>query len=147
MAAQAQTAGLNLKLNLLPVIGNINPVMHDQSNAILVGNPLLNPETHALAHGSLTIEDRQVNGAVRGTTGRTVGFNNNSMTNFETHRFITYFPRDDGNAMSWRTPSALPENIRNGNRTGVVNIDTYMHWLRSNGYCFVGDACARPAKI
>jgi hypothetical protein len=32
------------------------------------------------------------------------------------------------------------------NQTGTVRMAGYMEWLRSNGYCFAGDACDRPPQ-
>ncbi len=142
MVAQAQIAGVNM--NALPAGDRIptrNPVMHDQSNTIRVGNPSVpayapkNRNPRAL----IEVEDREVRGAPGGSTQRTMTFNNNSMTNAQTRDYIDY---------TQRTPSHDAEasaSIRAlGQQTGTVRIDGYMGWLRRNGYCFHGDACARP---
>jgi hypothetical protein len=127
-------------------------VIHDQSNAIPVGDPTrtpratfsrqvgTDPETGQPIYSdeSYAIEDRTVRGGYRGNSARTLGFNNNSMTNADTRRYINYTPRTVG------PPENVPAGIRDGNRTGTVDINGYMQWLRDHGYCFAGDACARP---
>jgi RHS repeat-associated protein len=142
MVAQAQVAGVNM--TALPAGDRIptrNPIMHDQSNAIRVGNPTVpayapkNRNPRAL----IEVEDREVHGATGGGTQRSMTFNNNSMTNAQTHGYIDY---------TKRTPSHDAEanaGIRAlGQQTGTVHINDYMGWLRRSGYCFYGDACARP---
>ena len=127
-----------------------NPVIHDPSNALRIGDPRLTPTVSGevvvdLASGAtavvtetLTAEDRGVRGAVRGNSGRTMQFSNNSMTNAQSHGFIDYAsrPKTLNPADTW---IALT-----GNQTGHVRITDYMDWLRSNGYCFVGASCAQP---
>jgi hypothetical protein len=66
------------------------------------------------------------------------------MTFADTQRFISYLGRDlngaDNSAQTWIDRG--PRQINGGtNQTGTVNIAEYMSWLRSNGYCFAGDAC------
>lgn len=138
MAAQAQQAGVKMRTPV--AVPTFNPVIHDQSNAILVGNPVVTPQTTVRvgrATQIVRIEDREVRGAVNGNSARTMRFNNNSMINAETHRFINYTARRLGS-----NPADLAAVT--GNRTGTVDINGYMNWLRQNGYCFAGDACARP---
>jgi hypothetical protein len=87
----------------------------------------------------LPVEDRTVSGAVSGNRQRSMGFGGGSMTNADTHRYIDYFER------SANRPERLPEHIRNGNRTGRVDINGYLAWLRANGYCLdMAADCARP---
>ena len=82
-------------------------------------------------------EDREVRGAVSGSTQREMGFtdfgpNNKSLTNPETHQFIDY---TQGN-----TPRPDADNPNDGwekgtgNQTGQVNIQEYLAWLCANGY-------------
>jgi RHS repeat-associated protein len=151
MVAQATAAGVSMSTSGLDQIPNSNPVMHDQSNAIRVGDPRSQPTvtrqvgtdplTGEPIYGVQTLiaEDRRVSGAAGGTTQRTMRFNNDSMTNAQSHQYIQYFNREPT-----AVAAELPAEIRNGNRTGRVDINGYMEWLRNNGYCFVGDACARP---
>ena len=138
MVAQAQQAGVKMRAPV--AIQTSNVVIHDQSSAILVGNPVVTPQT-TIRVGRATqivrIEDREVRGAVSGNTERTMGFNNNSMTNADTHSFINYTPRPANSQP--RDMAALT-----GNRTGTVDVERYVAWLRSNGYCMAGDSCARP---
>jgi hypothetical protein len=125
----------------VPSVPTRNPTVHDQSNAIRVGNPTVpayapkNRNPRAL----IEVEDREVHGATGGGTQRTMTFNNNSMSNAQTHGYIDY---------TQRTPSHDAEanaGIRAlGQQTGTVRINDYVGWLRRNGYCFYGDACARP---
>jgi RHS repeat-associated protein len=139
MVAQARLAGIKLDnpRNEIPLA---DPVLHDQSNAILVGNPVARPATSVRDGRELrpvTIEDRSVRGAFRGDSARTLGFNNNSMVNADTHALIRYYDRP-----AVTTTEDLKTLI--GNRTGLVDIKAYMKWLQSHGYCFAGDSCAKP---
>ena len=141
MVAQAQIAGVNMRLREVS-IPTLNPVIHDQSNAIRVGNPMERP-SFVLVQGrssrTVAIEDRQVRGATSGATQRTMRFNDPSMTNADTHQFIQYSsdrtaaPREPNNESYVRSLART---------TGKVDVNAYMAWLRSNGYCFTGDACA-----
>lgn len=150
MVAQAVRAGVSMNAGVVPGLPSSNPVLHDQSNAILVGNPIARPtlsvemeryvddrvETY---EWRLPVEDRTVSGAVSGNRQRSMGFGGGSMTNEHTHRYIDYFER------SANRPERLPEHIRNGNRTGRVDINGYLAWLRANGYCLdMAADCARP---
>ncbi|HLO95475.1 MAG TPA: RHS repeat-associated core domain-containing protein, partial [Burkholderiaceae bacterium] len=145
MLGQAQLAGVKIKTERVPAMPTEDPVIHDQSSAILVGNPLLRaritvPGT-VYGTNSYDVEDREVRGAASGRTQRTMGFGaalpggDRSMVNADTHAFINYAARPNGEVVD---PAALPEWIRNGNRTGTVDIKAYLSWLRSHGYAFAG---------
>ncbi|MEO6276508.1 hypothetical protein [Roseateles sp.] len=88
------------------------------------------------------VEDRTVRGAASGTTQRNMGFGaplpsgNRSMVNADTHAFIHYAARPTGATVD---PAQLPAWIRNGNRTGTVDMQGYLSWLRSHGYAFAGE--------
>ncbi len=109
------------------------------------------------------VEDRAVRGAVSGDTQRTQGFSNSaqtggvtSMVNTDTHRFISYDDRglDTGGnpiAASTRPSNEIPELQNRAatgkepcspsapnrcNRTGTVDLESYMRWLLDNGYEF-----------
>ena len=145
MVAQAQVAGVNMDTQDIS-IDMSNPVIHDQSNALRVGNPLTTPNFQAPgAVGTKTyaVEDRQVNGGMGGGTQRTQTFGapepggNRSMTNADTHPFINYTRRNTAN--DTRRTTDIPE-IRNlQNRTGTVDMQSYMSWLRQHGYVFTGE--------
>ena len=92
-------------------------------------------------------EDRRVNGAVSGTTQRTMGFgSSNSMTYADTGLFITYQDRStllrytDAEIDRPNVPSGTPGVNANmvdqlkADVTGTVNIDGYVAWLKLNGY-------------
>jgi RHS repeat-associated protein len=157
MTAQAQQAGVNIG-NPRDSIPANNPIIHDQSNALRVGDPLANGGRFAVRNGrsttTYTVEDRRVNGAASGTTGRGLGFtdfapNDRSMTHGDSQRYISYLPRNlqgqDNSAATWASNG--PRQINGGtNQTGTVDINGYMAWLRANGYCFAGDACSQPKK-
>lgn len=124
MVQQAALAGVNTRQ--APAIATGNSVLHDKSNAIVVGNP----NNRVTGSPPLGIEDREVNGGLGGGTERTQTFNNTSLTNAGTHQFINYTPRDvrqrgQGGALD---PQTLID------RTGTVNMAQYVSWLRSNGY-------------
>jgi hypothetical protein len=120
----------------LPSIDSItDPIIHDQSNVIRVGDPrtlvseVIVPGDPPFIDWVYT-EDRKVNGATSGSTQRTMGFDNGSMTTADTYRFITWTPRDaeqlgKGTALDPRTL---------GNKTGTVNMQEYLTWLNNHGY-------------
>ena len=146
MVQQASLADVTMDLSSLDSIPTINPIIHDQSNSLRIGHPD-NPARHHISRefheGDITrtewellrAEDREVRGAVSGTTQRTMGFTelgpeNKSMVNAETHDYIGYLIRPVGNDPD-KTWNALT-----GNQTGRVNIAGYMDWLMDNGYTF-----------
>lgn len=146
MVQQASLADVTMNLAGLDSIPTINPIIHDQSNSLRIGHPD-NPAKHHISReiheGDITrtewellrAEDREVRGAVSGTTQRTMGFTelgpeNKSMVNAETHDYIGYLIRPVGNDPD-KTWNALT-----GNQTGRVNIAGYMDWLKDNGYTF-----------
>jgi hypothetical protein len=149
MVAQATRAGV--QMNMPPALPTTNPVIHDQSNAIRMGNPNLTPSQQIEVPGTpespasstitrtLVAEDRTVEGAPGGNRQRTMTFNNSSMVNADTHRYISYTNRDAFRSLGVRDE---PEALR-GNSTGRVDIVGYMAWLRRNGYCFAGEECSR----
>jgi hypothetical protein len=165
MVAQARIAGVNFNMGLLPVIPQGSVTLHDQSNAIRVGNPVLNPEIPRIGLDA-DVEDRTVKGATAGGTQRNMSFGSTtSMTNADTHQFIDYTQRNPRNYIP--LDRDIPDSTRaalenfakedNGsldvaqnpaslkNKTGTVNMSGYMQWLRSHGYCFAGDGCDKPA--
>ena len=111
-----------------------NPVLHDKSNAIRLGDPRRTDVYAEQFIGETTrnmqvlAEDRDVHGAVGGKTQRTMKFDNGSMTNADTHQFITYIPRD----VNAPAGSQDPRNL--GEQTGTVDIEGYLRWLREHGY-------------
>jgi RHS repeat-associated protein len=159
MVAQARSAGVQMRApDADSTIPTSNPIIHDQSNAMRVGSPVDsqgNAQRFVVRNGralnTYTVEDRQVSGAASGSRQRNMGFtnfgpNNRSMTFADTQRLISYLGRDlngaDNSAQTWIDRG--PRQINGGtNQTGTVNIAEYMRWLRSNGYCFAGDACDR----
>jgi RHS repeat-associated protein len=144
MVAQAKIAGM--QVNDVIDIDMNNPVVHDQSNAIRVGNPTKTPQFtvgQGPAAKTYAVEDREVYSAVSGNTQRTQGFNNSSLTNAGTHGFISYAERDPGyTGFLIDEPGNPGRQLRND--TGRVNMPLYVDWLRKNGYCFARDACAKP---
>jgi len=64
-----------------------------------------------------------------------MGFGNNSMRYTDTQSYIRYTPRDV-NVLN--TGSTLDPNIL-GSRTGTVDMQGYLNWLRQHGYCSVGE--------
>ena len=149
MMAQATRAGLTMRAP--DPITVQTAVLHDQSNGMRVGNPS-QPVTATFAFPArngvpartetvvITSEDREVRGAVRGSSARTMGFNNSSMTNADTYPYISYTARNPSNPETYQPL---------GNNTGFVNMPGYRNWLRDHGYCMWGDACSvaqpRPA--
>jgi hypothetical protein len=152
MVAQAQQAGVKMNTSVVPAISSNDPIIHDQSNALRVGDPTANDGRFTVLNDSYTVEDRRVNGAVSGNSARTMGFtdlseNDKSLRHADTLNFINYLPRNmDGlpnTDRTWRSPEA-PQQVNGGtNQTGTVKIDEYMRWMRSNGYCLAGDTCAK----
>ena len=130
MVEQARAAGV--QMTDVTAIPTDNPNLHDKSNAIRIGNATLTNVEQVMSEDwsvPVLAEDRDVHGAVSGTTQRDMGFNNDSMTNADTHQFINYKPRDinapPGSALDPRTF---------GNVTGTVNINAYMAWLKQHHY-------------
>jgi hypothetical protein len=126
-----------------------NPVIHDQSHMIRFGGPRSAPDQFTVpspVYGTSTYrpEDRQVIGAVSGTTQRAMGFGatqdqrNRSLVNAETHGFISYSARDPLLAGAPRTTNSITDIVNLRNRTGSVDMQRYMEWLRGHGYTFAG---------
>jgi hypothetical protein len=144
MLQQATTAGV--KMDELPVSIASTAVQHGKSNNIRTGQPV---DTCALCTGG---EDRTVNGAVSGSTERTMGFgkNSNSMAYADTqdpkNNFITYQDRstlarytdadvwdEKNNKGTKGVTSSMVGEIK-ANVTGTVNVEAYVAWLKLNGY-------------
>ncbi len=154
MVRQAQDAGVKMNVDRVSPLPSGNPVLHDPSKNIVYGDPnkwqstypsTPNPDPNAPPVPYLGApEDRQVVGAVSGSKQRTMGFGNSSMTNADTHQFISYAPRSM-EELNW----GGPKDARTmGSNTGTVDVEAYLQWLRQHGYCFVGDtqgSCA--AKV
>ena len=151
MVGQAQTAGVAMNVqNINTPTGN--PVIHDQSNNIRFGNPQTAPATITVqgftgglaGNVAYNREDRVVNGAASGTTQRTMGFGaaqaggDRSLTNADTHRFITYNPRPANINQDTRITNDIAAIKQNGNQTGTVDMQAYVSWLRNHGYAFAG---------
>ena len=132
-------------MNAAPAIDMNSPVIHDQSNAIRFGNPLTAQPVRLANNDPLTPEDRRVNGAVSGNTQRGMGFGaaqaggNRSMTNADTHRFISYYERDPSPQPRQNT-NDITDIVNLRNRTGTVDMPAYLGWLRQNGYALSGSA-------
>ncbi|WP_338117230.1 hypothetical protein [Thauera propionica] len=142
MVAQAQKAGVTMDASGLDSIPVSNPIIHDQSNTLRIGDPRETPTvSREVRQGDMTFieterlraEDREVRGSVDGTTQRNMGFtdfgpDDRSLTTGETHDFIAYTERPiTGNPSdTW--------NALTGNQTGRVNIAAYMDWLCQHGY-------------
>jgi hypothetical protein len=149
MVAQAQIAGVKMNTDEVPAIDMASPVIHDQSNLIRFGNPSTAPanfEVRGALWGTNTreVEDRQVIGGLGGGTQRTQTFGpaapggNRSMVNANTHEFISYWERDP--QLAGQAPTNEIVDIVNlRNRTGSVDMQGYMNWLRKNGYVFAKD--------
>lgn len=148
MVAQAKIAGVDMNTQTTTIDMN-NPAIHDQSNALRVGNPLITknfqaPKTVLGINWGIqtyTVEDRQVNGGSgsgmqRGQTFSPAGASNGSLTNADTHQFINYTPRDT--AGDTRRTTDIPQITNLHNRTGTVDMAAYMNWLRRHGYTFAG---------
>ena len=144
MVKQAEFADVKMKPSGLDPIPTTDPIIHDQSNSLRIGHPD-NPDKHVISREIregdstrtewelLRVEDREVRGAVSGTTQRTMSFTaleDRSMVNADTHGYIRYDGRPVGNDPD-ETWKALT-----GNRTGTVDIAGYMGWLKANGYRF-----------
>jgi hypothetical protein len=144
MIEQATTAGV--KMDDTPIGIGATAVLHDKSNNIQTGQPV---DTCALCTGG---EDRTVNGAVSGSTERTMGFgaSSNSMTYADTqdpkNNFITYQDRstlarytdadvwDEKNNKGTKGVSSSMVGKLNTDVTGTVNVEAYVAWLKLNGY-------------
>jgi RHS repeat-associated protein len=148
MVGQAQIAGVTMRQP--PAIDMNNPVVHDQSNVIRFGNPRTAPPMFEVegfgffGNPVYRTEDRLVQGAPSGNTQRTMGFGppeaggNRSLTNADSHQFIIYDPRPVDIRQDTRITNQIPPIANSGNRTGRVDMQGYMSWLRSNGYVFAG---------
>ena len=147
MVKQAELARVKMDVPDLIPIPTANPIIHDQSNGLRIGHPndpenprMISREVHEgdstrTEWEPLRAEDREVRGAMSGTTQRTMDFtafapDNRSMVNSQTHAYITYFNRPVSS-----NPNDTWETLR-GNQTGTVNIVGYMEWLKDNGYAF-----------
>ena len=156
MVAQAQIAGVKMSTSRVPRLPTGNPVIHDPSNAILVGDPTRNT-TITVRRGrttnTYTVEDREIriNNVDTGVRQRNMRLGtpepggNRSMTNADTHQFIRYFDRNTRGVLN---PDNLPNEIYGGerlgagkdmNRTGTVDMAGYLNWLRQHGYVFPKD--------
>ena len=75
---------------------------------------------------------------------RTMGFGaaqaggDRSLTNADTHRFITYNPRPANINQDTRITNDIAAIKQNGNQTGTVDMQAYVSWLRNNGYALAG---------
>ena len=152
MLAQAEIAGVKIKSSEVLAVSTDTAVLHDQSNLIRFGDPTKAPatfEVNGFTEGLLgavtyNTEDRKVNGAVSGSTQRTMGFGlaeaggNRSMTNVDTNRYITYQPRPDGIAQDRKTSEDIEQIKALKNQTGTVDMQKYISWLREHGYVFAG---------
>jgi len=153
MVGQAQLAGVNMDLSYLPAIPVTSAVIHDQSNMLRFGDPRQAPTTievqgftaGLLGNATYPTEDRLVRGGLGGGTQRTQTFGpaeaggNRSMTNADTHRFITYTPRPDNIQTDARRSQDIAEIRDLRNRTGEVDMQSYLSWLRQHGYVFAGE--------
>ena len=150
MVQQAQNAGVAMNASEIS-INMDNAVIHDQSNAIRYGNPLTSPRQMQIdLTMNLTepfpVEDRQVRAGLGGGTQRTQIFGppdpngNNSLTNADTHAFINYTARPPNIRADTRETNNIAAIVNLQNRTGTVNMQNYMSWLRSHGYTFAGSA-------
>jgi hypothetical protein len=136
MVKQAQTAGVNMDVTKLSALPTGSAVLHDQSNAIRVGDPIVNTRVPTIVPlVSLATEDRAVLNAPSGTTQRTMGFGSGSksMTNVDTTEFITYASRDPKN---WGDDG--PKSLKN--ISGNVDLQEYIKWLQAEGYQFVSQS-------
>ena len=142
MVEQAKQAGVKMDTSGLISIPVSNPIIHDQSNALRIGDPRKTPPVQRnvqVGDSTITVEeylraeDRKVRGAVSGSTQREMGFtdfapNDRSLTSAQTHDYIDYAnrpttgdPKDTWNSLTL-------------NQTGTVNIQGHMTWLCNNGY-------------
>ena len=144
MAKQAQLAGI-VSMGKPAAIDMNSPVIHDQSNALRWGDPA-KAKPVQIGNGRIFMpEDRQVNGAFRGSTQRTMNFNfsngtpnSRSMINADTQQFISYTARNPSPNGSQNT-NDIAQIVNLKNATGTVDMQGYMQWLRDHGYQFVGD--------
>jgi RHS repeat-associated protein len=135
MVTQATLAGVAMQSASPLPTGSA--ALHDKSNAMQVGDPRLRPPIPSPTSTTTTYyraEDREVRGAVRGNTQRTMGFNNNSMTNADTHQFIAYRPR----TLDQRGQGTATDASTFDQKTGTVDLKGYVDWLREHGYAFDG---------
>ncbi|MFC4622337.1 RHS repeat-associated core domain-containing protein [Comamonas nitrativorans] len=151
-------------------------VLHDQANTMRFGNPNTAPSEIVIKIPTgntntypdveyetykFPVEDREVRGAVGGSTQRTQSFSNanqtggaTSMVNADTYRFIHYddrgkdkdgIPTPQSNMPSNKIPElqdrapsknkpCTPSTPGNCNRTGTVDLPSYIRWLLDNGY-------------
>ena len=137
MVKQAQTAGVNMDVSKLSALPTGSAVLHDQSNAIRVGDPITNSSVPTIVPlVNLATEDRTVVNATSGATQRAMGFGSGSksMTNADTTKFITYSPRDPKN---WGDDG--PKSLKN--ITGQVDLQEYLKWLQADQrYQFVSQS-------
>jgi RHS repeat-associated protein len=149
MVAQAKIAGVAMNTQGITIDMN-NPVIHDQSNALRVGNPLLTSNFQApktvlgikVGVQTYAVEDRLVNGGLgsgrqRGQTFAPTISSDTSLSNVDTHQFINYTPRDT--AGDTRRTTDIPEISNLHNRTGTVDMGAYINWLRQHGYTLAGE--------
>ncbi len=138
MVKQAEI--LNIKFKPPTSMAADKVALHDQSNAIRLGNPSIAawPSCLGFIPCGLPVvaEDREVKGAFSGKTQRAMGFNNNSLTHAEAmkSKLIQYRDRD---VFSKDIENKLhdPMNPYGFNLvTGHVDMDKYLDWLRKNGY-------------
>lgn len=139
---QAKSAGVNVDTSGLDSIPSSNPIIHDQSNALHVGDPRETPLVpRTVGSGDsvytewelLRAEDREVRGAVSGATQREMRFTDFSpedqgLTSAQTHTYISYIERPVTG-----DPNDTWDEL-DGNQTGRVNIAAYMEWLCEHGY-------------
>ena len=141
MVKQAQLAGVTM--DKPTAIDMNNPVIHDQSNILRWGNPTGAKPVLTKARTYMRPEDRRVNGAVGGSTQRAMQFNfsngtanGRSMTNADTHQYISYTPRDPSPAGPAQDTNDIAAIVNLKNATGRVDMQGYMQWLRDHGYQF-----------
>ncbi len=174
MLRQATNAGVVMDTSSIRMEGTA--ILHDQANTMRFGNPNTAPPEIVIKIPTgnsntypdieydiykFPIEDREVRGAVGGSTQRTQGFSNasqtggaTSMINADTYRFIHYddrginekgiptaqstMPSNEIKELQDRAPSeknpCTPANPGSCNRTGTVDLPSYIRWLLDNGY-------------
>lgn len=150
MVGQAQLASVNMNLSRLPAMPVDNAVIHDQSNMLRFGDTRQAPATievqgftfGLLGNVTYPTEDRVVHGGLGGgtqrtqTIGPTEAGGNRSMTNADTHTYITYTPRPDNIQTDTRSSNDIEAIVNLRNRTGTVDMQGYVSWLREHGYTF-----------
>jgi RHS repeat-associated protein len=125
MVNQAKLAGVTMRDTSIDMN---NPVIHDQSDAMRVGDPT---KTNVDRYDNpIVVEDREVHGATKGSTQRSMQFNNDSMTNADTHQYIHYTPREVNPTLI----GSAQDYSKMGNITGTVDMAGYMKWLNDHGY-------------